>query len=509
MKEQEVLEAIQLLRKYNSETSKVEVKTASGGFPKKCYDTISAFANKDGGIILFGINEEKNFQTEGVYDVNDLQKQISSLCNDAMEPAIRVSTLPLEFEGKNILAVKVDEISQNQKPCYYKSKGMKNGSYIRVGDQDEVMTDYEIYAIQSYNAHIIEDIRPNVRAKISDLREEDLKKYILKLQLDKPNFSKNDYIENLKSCGIVTEIDGKVMPTVAGTFLFGFYPQSFYPQMFIACVVIPGTELGCVGENGERFIDNKRVEGTIEEMLDGAMNFLRRNMRVRVTIDANGVRTNKSEYPIDALREAIVNALVHRDYSFQKERAYISLYMYTDRVEIVSPGGLYGGISLEKLEKTSILESRNPTIIKILEEKGDVVENRHTGISTMKNEMKKHGLPEPEFYEEISYFKVVFRNNMSINYISSEQVSDTQSGHESGHESGHQNLDIETYKNKILQYCTQPKTAKEIREFLQMKSRQYVSAKIIQPLIKYGKLEYTEKKNIKSKAQRYVTKKDK
>lgn len=89
----------------------------------------------------------------------------------------------------------------------------------------------------------------------------------------------------------------------------------------------------------------------------------------------------------------------------------------------------------------------------------------------MKSEMKKHCFPESELYEEISYFKVVFRNNMSIDYTSSEQVS--------GHESGHQNFDIETYKNKILQYCHQPKTAKEIRDFLRIKSRQYVSTKII------------------------------
>ena len=69
-------------------------------------------------MIIFGINEENNFSTEGVYDVKDLQEQISNLCTDSMEPAIRPDILPLEFEGKNLVAVFIDEISQNRK-CIY------------------------------------------------------------------------------------------------------------------------------------------------------------------------------------------------------------------------------------------------------------------------------------------------------------------------------------------------------------------------------------------------------
>ena len=136
MYENEVIEAIKLVRKYKSETSTIEVKSAANGFPKKCYDTFSSFSNKNGGLIIFGINEKDNFKSENIYDLNDLQKQISSMCNDAMEPKIRAEIIMVEFEGKNILAVKVKEIPQNKKPCYYKPKGLKAGSYIRVGDSD-------------------------------------------------------------------------------------------------------------------------------------------------------------------------------------------------------------------------------------------------------------------------------------------------------------------------------------------------------------------------------------
>mgnify|MGYP003571445793 CR=1 FL=1 len=115
--------------------------------------------------------------------------------------------------------------------------------------------------------------------------------------------------------------------------IFGEYPQSFYPQLFVACVVVPGNKLGDVGAMKERFIDNKRVEGTIEEMLNGTINFLQRNMKTSVIIDENGKRTDRKEYPIEALREAVANALIHRDYSIRTENAYISVYMFNDKLK--------------------------------------------------------------------------------------------------------------------------------------------------------------------------------
>lgn len=310
-----------------------------------------------------------------------LQKQVSNLCTDSMEPAIRPDILSLKFEGKNIVAIYVDEISQNRKPCYYKPKGIKSGSYTRVGDKEDNMTDYELYALQSYKEHIFEDTRPTKRATIVDLNTEQLNAYIEKVKNDKPNFSKNDFDKCLRLCGITDKNNQTVYPTLAGTLIL-----ADYPQLFVACVVVPGNKLGDVGTMGERFIDNKRIEGTIEEMLNNTMNFLRRNMKTSVIIDSNGKKTNRTEYPLEALREAVANALIHRDYSTQTENAYISVNMYDDRIEIINPGALYGTNKIEKLGTDTTMESRNPTLVRILEEKGSVIENRHSGIPTMKRE---------------------------------------------------------------------------------------------------------------------------
>ena len=493
MDKNDVLKAIKTLRKYNAETDRIEAKTAALGFPKKCYDTFSSFSNKYGGIIIFGLNEDKEFKTEGVYDVNDLQKQITNLCSDSMEPTIRPDIISLEFEGKNIVAVKIEEILQNKKPCYYRPSGIKNGSYTRVGDRDDRMTDYELYSLQSYNDHIFEDTRPNKRASLDDLNIEELNSYIEKVKSSKPHFSKNDFNKCLKLCGIIDSNKEEMYPTLAGTMVFSDYPQSFYPQLFIACVVVPGIELGDTGSLGERFIDNKRIEGTIEEMLNGTMNFLRRNMKTSVIIDENGKRINRTEYPLEALREAVANALIHRDYSTQTENAYISVNMYDDRIEILNPGTLYGTNKLEKLGTATTMESRNPTIVRLLEEKGSVIENRHSGIPTMKREMKKYGLPDPEFYEERDSFKVIFRNNV----VSGGQQSDTQSDT--------QIIEAEIL-NKVLNYCKTPKTAKEIRDYLNISSKRYVAYKIIRPLIDDNKLEYTNKNSINARNQKYKTK---
>lgn len=220
-------------------------------------------------------------------------------------------------------------------------------------------------------------------------------------------------------------------------------------------------------------------------MTEEAIKFLKRNMKVTVIIN-DETRINRLEYPLKAIREAIVNALIHRDYSYDTEKAYISVYKFKDRIEITSPGGLYGSIKLEDLDNYSMLEARNSNIVRMLEEKGHFIENRHTGIKTMKREMEKHGLNPPEFVVGRGYFKVIFRNTLLIDEVS-------------GQQSGQQSDVLEKYKNDVLVFCSNPRTSKEIREYLNISSRQYVSTNIITPLIKDKKLEYLNKKSINAK----------
>ena len=119
----------------------------------------------------------------------------------------------------------------------------------------------------------------------------------------------------------------KSNPTITGLLLFGEYSQEFFPQLSVTAMVVQDREIGEIGNDSERFVDNKRIEGSISQMLEGTLAFVRRNIKVKTMITENGTRADKSEYPIRAIREIILNALVHRDYSIHTERSLIDPFL--------------------------------------------------------------------------------------------------------------------------------------------------------------------------------------
>ena len=209
---------------------------------------------------------------------------------------------------------------------------------------------------------------------MEDLDQEKISSYLLKIKKEKPNFSKFSNKKILKLSGIIDRNANEFFPTLSGMLMFGEYPQAYLPQLFVACVVVPGTKLGDVGEMGQRFDDNKKVEGTLDEMLEQVLAFIRRNIGTKIVIDDEGKRVNIPEYPMIALREAVANSLIHRDYSIYRESAYIYVQIYDDRIEIINPGALYGNNRLENLGTDIMPEVRNKNIVRLLEEKGDIVE---------------------------------------------------------------------------------------------------------------------------------------
>ena len=190
------------------------------------------------------------------------------------------------------------------------------------------ITDYELYCYQSYKDNIQEDLRPIKRASLEDLDQEKISSYLLKIKKEKPNFSKFSNKKILKLSGIIDRNANEFFPTLSGMLMFGEYPQAYLPQLFVACVVVPGTKLGDVGEMGQRFDDNKKVEGTLDEMLEQVLAFIRRNIGTKIVIDDEGKRVNIPEYPMIALREAVANSLIHRDYSIYRESAYIYMFKF-------------------------------------------------------------------------------------------------------------------------------------------------------------------------------------
>lgn len=142
-----------------AESQTIEIKSAEHGCPTRLFDTLSSFSNQDdGGIIIFGIDEKDNFAIKGVYDAQDLQKKVTEQCKQ-MEPAVRALFTMCEIGEKILVSAEIPGVDVSDRPVFYKGVGRIKGSYIRVGESDEPMSEYEIYSYEAFRKRIRDDIR--------------------------------------------------------------------------------------------------------------------------------------------------------------------------------------------------------------------------------------------------------------------------------------------------------------------------------------------------------------
>lgn len=392
-----------------------------------------------------------------------------------MEPVVRPLFTVTKIDEKIVVSAEISECDIYDKPCFYKGAGRIRGSYIRVGDSDQPMTEYEIYSYEAFKRRIHDELRTIERGTIEYLNKDNIAEYLLKLRRQKINLLNLDDKRILETQGMIQ--DG--LPTLAGLMLLGEYPQEFFPQLSITAMVVQGHNMGELGEDGERFIDNKRIEGRISQMLEGALSFVRRNMKVKTIITEDGVRADKPEYPIKAIREIILNALIHRDYSVHTERSPIRLVMFEDRLELENPGGLYGRITIDDLGKAAA-DTRNPYLAGALEIMIDT-ENRFSGIPTVIAELKKVNMPDPVFLDRRGVFRVIFYKK--------KLVEDKA-------------LDFE---QEIVNYCIKPRTREELANKFGFEAPSYFIKTYITPLIESGKIKMTLPEKPKSKYQKYYS----
>ena len=455
-----------------SETQTIELKAARKGCPTRLFDTLSSFSNQDdGGIVIFGIDEEDNYSVCGVYDAQDLQKKVTEQCKQ-MEPVVRALFTVCDYKGKTVVSAEIPSVDVSERPVFYKGVGRIKGSYIRVGESDELMNEYEIYSYEAYRKRIRDDKRTVENCNINMFDEERITEYLNAAKMERQNLSTNVSDKDILELLGVT-FNG--IPTIAGLMTFSKYPQAYFPQLCITAIALPGTEMGIVGDDGERFIDNKRITGAIPDMLEEAVEFVRKNSRTKTIVDDNGKRRDKPEYPIKAVREAILNALVHRDYSIHTENIPIRVEMYRDRMEIINSGGLYGRISIDELGRVNP-ETRNSTLANMLELL-NITENRYSGIPTIRYEFLQAGLPVPEFSVRHGEFKVVMKNAYGKEFVSIE--------------------------DSVVDFCLTPRTRAELIDYVG-KSRTYTMRNIVQPLVDSGKLKMTILDKPKSSKQTYV-----
>ena len=412
--EDKITQLVKRLRKIGKDTQDCEVKEAAGEVPNSLLETISAFANGQGGTILLGLSERNGFTFVNGFDATKAQDALISL-GKKLSPIIRPSTEIVSFEGNNILAAFIEPLPLEEKPCYVFSKGKYNGSFIRSCDGDRQFTRYEIDRLLEFSRQPQWDARIVEDAIMEDLDNKLVQALVQRQREIHPRvferMGEEKLLSNMRV--IVADEEGKLRPTLAGLLALGVYPQKYFPRLVVTFARYLGkrNEKAALFE-GLRFLDSRTLVGPIPVMIADAVECVRKNMRIGAKIEG-AFRKDVPDYPLAAVREAVANSLQHRDYSAQGNASPVVLNMYDDCLEVINPGGLYGRMTVEDLGKPGKTASRNAFLSAILEatpygSEGFVVENRGSGLVSINNELEKDGLQPARFHSKLSSFTIEF-----------------------------------------------------------------------------------------------------
>ena len=284
-------------------------------------------------------------------------------------------------------------------------------------DGDRKLSYYEVDSLLEERIQPKHDLTPVIEASLDDLDEDLIRKFLSRQQERHPRiFGKLSEIDALRSLKIIVQdADGNDCPTLAGLLALGTFPQEFFPRLTIYFTSYMGSDKVTGGEI--KYVDALTAAGPIPYILEDTIHAIRKNMRAKGVLEG-AYRKDISEYPEGALREAICNAIMHRDYSPAARSTQIFVDMYADRIEFINPGGLYGAVTVDTITKPGASSSRNQHLARLLEmtpyfDGGSVAENRGTGFHLIQEQLKKAGLPPAEVNDSITSFQLIFRNEMS------------------------------------------------------------------------------------------------
>lgn len=434
-------EIIAGLRVAGAEFEDVEAKRAAGGVPESLASTLAAFANARGGIVILGLDEQQGFAAAGVPDATATRNAVVSTGREKLTPSLAPSVEIVPFEGVNLVAAEVEPLPPAQRPCYVTTKGLYGGAYVRVGDGDQRLTPYEIDRLRENASQPRWDEEPVLQASVQDLNRDSFSRLIENARRRSPRvFGNAEEADALAMLGVLVRHEGILVPSLAGLLSVGRYPQQFFPQLMVSVAVYPHVERGRGGPGGIRFLDSAALGGAIPDMVADTLQVAQRNMRVVSRVIGAG-RVDQWEIDPEVIREAIVNALMHRDYSPQARGTQVQVDVFPDRIEVSSPGGLFGNVRLEGLGESGTSSSRNPRLAALLQEAGDpvtgrpVAENRGSGVSMMIDRVRQDIGVVPLFTANLDQFRVVVPRSSPVTpeflgslglHVDITRLSDTQ-----------------------------------------------------------------------------------
>lgn len=349
--------------------------------PAKLAEMLVAFANADGGTVLVGV-DPRSGKPQGLTDPDAALDRALEAALSTDPPLIIPMPRIEELDEEKVLVVTVPP----GLPNVYSFRGkylVRDGRYSRPLEPRQLRR-----LMMERGAVSFEALVP-VGARLDDVDWETAERYLAELG-GLPSGSRE---EALLKRGCLTRSNGELRPTYAGLLLFGCEPQRWVRSSEILVVRYAGRTMA------DTFV-REEIQGTLPEQIRRAEAFVVDNMRRGVKLSALE-RVEETEYPVETIREAIVNAVAHRDYQIRGDE--IRVLMFSDRIEFYSPGRLPGHITIENLVDERF--SRNEAIVQILSDIG-FIERLGYGIDRMIRSMAKAGLPAPCFEETVAGFQV-------------------------------------------------------------------------------------------------------
>jgi ATP-dependent DNA helicase RecG len=367
------------LRAVGTDHQAVEAKRANQDLPDTTQETLSAFANTDGGTILFGVWENGGlFAVTGVSKPQKLQSDFQAAC-EQMEPPLRPVIDLIEFEpGCIVISAAIPAVSREQRPCHRRTDGPLASSFIRVGDGDQKLTDIEVFALSANRSGSDFSRSPSPPGSSLDpLAAHAFLTDVRALSSSSEGLG-DDLI--LHQRGVWTSLERPLRPTLAGLLTLGSNPAGFSPAARIAYKRLPNEK----DPPGTRH-QGKHIEGTIGELLDATLAALGNDLD-HVQIEQGGALVDEWDVPQIALREILSNALVHRSFAGSLCDTSVSVDVSDQAVVVTSPGGLHSAADTGTLGLDPIAGLRNLTLVRIGEflrtpSGGRIVEHQASGIA--------------------------------------------------------------------------------------------------------------------------------
>ncbi|WP_223585528.1 ATP-binding protein [Microbacterium sp. OVT16B] len=394
---------IDRLRAQGTDDGLVEVKSSERRLSADVWDSVSAFANTNGGLLVLGLSESDGFTPLERFAIDVVRDQFVEGIGDGGAQGVKVTNPPAygmsrEFvDGLPVLAITITPNQPGSRPCWVTAKGLPAGAYKRVDDKDIKLSATEVFELRHELTPSDADKRVVEDADEGDLDAEVLDALIARRINAKVLHGATSRRQRLARLNVLDK-EGHVR--LAGLLATGLYPQQFFPRLLVDVAVHPGREKSLPGAD-VRFLDRVECTGTLPDIVDDAVNAVLRNLRTYSIVEGTG-RREVPEIPVTVLREAIANAVLHREYSPMFLGQPITVDVFSDRIEITNPGGLWGGVTPQNIgDGTS--RCRNQTLLPLMqhiaprEHDGFTVEGQGGGVRLMISEMEAHALERPRF----------------------------------------------------------------------------------------------------------------